>query len=195
MTRKLNLARKRFGNIFVLHEDTKNHSQDDSFWVCLCICGNETTIRGTDIKNGRTKSCGCLRREFLMSKREENHYRWMGDKVGYQALHARMRKKIEKPQVCIFCKQEKELQLMNKSGKYKTVVSDWMWGCESCHRRYDKGWLFKNEKWFKVCKKCCRSLEVCKENFNTNKAKAKGLGWQTYCKICMKTYVKNSRSR
>ena len=31
-------------------------------WVCLCECGNETTALAKDLRSGRTKSCGCLRR-------------------------------------------------------------------------------------------------------------------------------------
>tara|TARA_R110000744_G_scaffold61455_2_gene126889 strand:+ start:605 stop:886 length:282 start_codon:yes stop_codon:yes gene_type:complete len=30
-------------------------------WLCKCTCGEETTARGYDLKNGRKKSCGHLR--------------------------------------------------------------------------------------------------------------------------------------
>jgi len=29
-------------------------------WHCICECGNETVVWGGNIKNGSTKSCGCL---------------------------------------------------------------------------------------------------------------------------------------
>lgn len=30
------------------------------FWECECKCGNTFTARGSDIRSGNTKSCGCL---------------------------------------------------------------------------------------------------------------------------------------
>lgn len=30
-------------------------------WVCHCSCGNEVTVRGPDLKNRHTQSCGCIR--------------------------------------------------------------------------------------------------------------------------------------
>ena len=36
-------------------------------WLCKCSCNNQNTIvtLGTSIKNGSTKSCGCLQREAV----------------------------------------------------------------------------------------------------------------------------------
>lgn len=41
-------------------------------WVCQCECGSVHITRGENLRNGRTKSCGCLQRE-LMSKRYRKH--------------------------------------------------------------------------------------------------------------------------
>ena len=30
---------------------------------CQCVCGNFVIVRGKSLRNGTTKSCGCLRRE------------------------------------------------------------------------------------------------------------------------------------
>jgi hypothetical protein len=30
-------------------------------WNCLCDCGNETVVRGANLKNSSVQSCGCLR--------------------------------------------------------------------------------------------------------------------------------------
>ena len=38
----------------------------------MCECGNpqERLVRGTDLKNGRSKSCGCLLKDLDKSKSE-----------------------------------------------------------------------------------------------------------------------------
>lgn len=33
---------------------------DWRMYRCLCDCGEETIVRGTLLRNGQTKSCGCL---------------------------------------------------------------------------------------------------------------------------------------
>ena len=34
-----------------------------SQWLCQCECGNKVVVRGSYLKNGNTKSCGCLQKE------------------------------------------------------------------------------------------------------------------------------------
>lgn len=31
-----------------------------AMWECLCDCGGKVTVSGADLRNGHTKSCGCL---------------------------------------------------------------------------------------------------------------------------------------
>lgn len=33
-------------------------------WLWRCLCGNEKVIAARHVKNGVTKSCGCLKREY-----------------------------------------------------------------------------------------------------------------------------------
>ena len=30
-----------------------------ALWLCLCACGNETVVPGTQLRRGHTTSCGC----------------------------------------------------------------------------------------------------------------------------------------
>lgn len=36
-----------------------------SYYRCVCDCGNETVVWGGSLRNGMTKSCGCLKNEIL----------------------------------------------------------------------------------------------------------------------------------
>jgi hypothetical protein len=41
-------------------------------WECKCDCGNTKVVVGDNLSSGRSKSCGCLKREFL--KRRGNQW-------------------------------------------------------------------------------------------------------------------------
>lgn len=38
-------------------------SKGVTHWECKCTCGTIKSVRGSDLVNGKTKSCGCLNRE------------------------------------------------------------------------------------------------------------------------------------
>lgn len=40
-----------------------NHAAEERRWRCLCSCGNETVVYGSNLRSGHTKSCGCLSKE------------------------------------------------------------------------------------------------------------------------------------
>jgi len=38
-------------------------------WRCVCTCGKEGIIRGETLRNGSSRSCGCLQKELMRAKR------------------------------------------------------------------------------------------------------------------------------
>lgn len=58
--KQLNLTGKRFGKLVVIKTagKTKNGAY---LWQCKCDCGNEIIANVGNLRNGHTKSCGCLR--------------------------------------------------------------------------------------------------------------------------------------
>ena len=66
------LAGQKFNRWNVLRFD---HIEKESFWYCQCDCGNFGIIRGGALKNGQSKSCGCLQKEKASrSKYKGNQY-------------------------------------------------------------------------------------------------------------------------
>lgn len=60
--RKLNdLTGKKFGRLLVI-ERAENRGRQ-TYWKCRCDCGKIKEINGAKLKNGHTKSCGCLPRK------------------------------------------------------------------------------------------------------------------------------------
>lgn len=64
------LTDRVFGRLTVI-EQTEDHIQPSgkhrSMWLCQCSCENKTIVkvRGSELLNGHTTSCGCYNRELL----------------------------------------------------------------------------------------------------------------------------------
>lgn len=67
--KKLDLKGKQFGELQVIDEDTSINKKG-SYWICECSCGKISTIRGTSLTSGNTKSCGCLQKQALKKVQE-----------------------------------------------------------------------------------------------------------------------------
>lgn len=65
MSRLIDLTGKKFGKLTVIHrEDNKNGKP---MWLCQCECGNRKIIAGSHLREGVTKSCGCLYSESALN--------------------------------------------------------------------------------------------------------------------------------
>jgi hypothetical protein len=58
----INLTGKKFGKLTVISTYRKKDASNmnRTYCNCLCECGNNTTTRAYCLKDGKTKSCGCL---------------------------------------------------------------------------------------------------------------------------------------
>lgn len=66
--KKIDLSGKQFGRLTVLKEIICRAKRGVILWQCLCNCGNIAIVRGTDLKTGATKSCGCLQKQMVSEK-------------------------------------------------------------------------------------------------------------------------------
>lgn len=71
MSPLIDLSGQKFGKLTVI-EKTGRNKQGNALWKCCCDCGNIVVVRGSDLKNGNTKSCGCIKRK-LTSARLKKH--------------------------------------------------------------------------------------------------------------------------
>ena len=60
------LIGQRFGRLTVLSYVYKK--ERGSHWLCKCDCGQEKIIPGEYLTRGKTKSCGCLRKDGINNK-------------------------------------------------------------------------------------------------------------------------------
>ncbi|MFU1595750.1 hypothetical protein [Streptococcus dysgalactiae] len=71
MTAKSDLTGRRFERLTVLGDVGNRTPKGNILWQCLCDCGKITFVRGDHLKNGKIKSCGCLKtgatKEYMKS--------------------------------------------------------------------------------------------------------------------------------
>jgi hypothetical protein len=66
--KKINIIGKKFGRWLVIKEvEPKNYNcgVNHRKYLCRCECGNEKEVIGIYLRNGESKSCGCLKKEIL----------------------------------------------------------------------------------------------------------------------------------
>lgn len=57
MPKLVDITGLRFGRLVVIERRPKSH------WLCACDCGGSSIVKGANLKNGSTKSCGCISAE------------------------------------------------------------------------------------------------------------------------------------
>lgn len=59
-----NLMDRQFGRLKVTgYQGIRNRK---AYWLCQCICGKKKIVGAAALKRGRTKSCGCLRKDVAI---------------------------------------------------------------------------------------------------------------------------------
>lgn len=81
--RFIDLTGQTFGRLTVVSFSGISKSKRAS-WICQCVCGNSKTVEGKSLRNGTTKSCGCLWIESISLSEGEasfNHH-FLDYKIG-----------------------------------------------------------------------------------------------------------------
>ena len=64
MGKVIDMTNQKFGKWTVISKDPKKYSDREIRWVCKCDCGTIRSVRGTALRNGSSKSCGCGKTEL-----------------------------------------------------------------------------------------------------------------------------------
>lgn len=80
-TNKLNLVGKTFGKLTVLISAGLNRHQK-TLWLCQCECGNQKTVIGASLTQGKTVTCGCGKSERFLKINKEKFIDLVGQNFG-----------------------------------------------------------------------------------------------------------------
>ena len=94
----VDISGRRFGRLFVLYDMRTRTPGGAVRWMCQCKCGESLAVRGTSLRAGVTRSCGCLHIETLSQngRRQKKHGEAMGGTLSkeyrcYRAMLQRCR--------------------------------------------------------------------------------------------------------
>ena len=66
-TKRKYMIGKKFGMLLGEKETEERSKSGTIKYICNCDCGNTVTVDGTSLRNGNTKSCGCLQKSLAKS--------------------------------------------------------------------------------------------------------------------------------
>lgn len=85
MPNKIDLTGKIFGRLHVIKQveniRTPN-GRSHVAWECLCDCGKTVIVRGDNLRNGHTVSCGCKKKEILSQAGKDRASNLIGQTFG-----------------------------------------------------------------------------------------------------------------
>lgn len=146
----INEAGNKYGKLTVL---SKSSVKNECWvWLCKCDCGNETIVKGSNLRCGQTKSCGCLRsdlrKELNPKQAGINHPRYTdGARCGWSTkeqkeFHESIRKRDN--YTCQRCNKTQEQELADigwrlsvhhKNGDhFHNTDENTTTLCQSCHK-------------------------------------------------------------
>ena len=103
MSKTIDLTGMKFGRLTVIRKSDKKASK--AYWVCECECGNVREVASSSLRNGKSKSCGCLKKENMVGLSPTNFVDLTGQKFGRLTVIERA-KNTKQGKVAWLCKCE-----------------------------------------------------------------------------------------
>lgn len=88
--KKLNLKNCHFGRLTALNIAHKRNNR--VFWECICSCGNKKIVAAGSLTENKTRSCGCLKKEYMSKTMWKGHEEISGHYLARLRNNAKNRK-------------------------------------------------------------------------------------------------------
>jgi hypothetical protein len=87
-------------------------------WLCRCVCGREKAVAGYDLRSGKSRSCGCLRTEQVVTRSTKHGQTGTPEHRAWVDLTRR-------------CRDSSHRQYRDYGGRGIRVCNRWRYSCEA----------------------------------------------------------------
>jgi hypothetical protein len=94
MSALIDITGLRFGRLVVLGKDPQSRPRIVR-WLCLCDCGNSVSVLGYSLRDGHTKSCGCLSIDTVVARSSKHGEGKRGKKTAEYKAWLGIRKRCD----------------------------------------------------------------------------------------------------
>lgn len=117
----VDLTGQRFGRLKVIKKVTaadtgEKYSNQSARWLCQCDCGEKTVVQSSALIGGKTKSCGCYRKEKTKALGQSNKGKRKSKRKKGNRLYALLMEKGMTPE-----------ELAEKLDIYEGNMNRWMY--------------------------------------------------------------------
>ena len=70
MRQEIDITGQKFGRLTAIRRDGLGDCWQAK-WLCRCDCGNVVSVFKCNLTTGKTRSCGCLKKEQLKNRNHE----------------------------------------------------------------------------------------------------------------------------
>lgn len=174
MPRYKDITGMRFGKLTAIEYVGKD-AYNNALWKCKCDCGNETVTRGSALRKGEVKSCGCLHAPNLSGQRfgrlialemvgadERRHNLWKCQcDCGEQVIVTATSLITGHTKSCGCLMRETVSKQFTKHGESKSRLHTvWMGMINRCEHPSHKGYQYYGGRGIKVCDEWRQSYEA-----------------------------------
>lgn len=104
MSKLIDLTKQQFGLLTVIEKDTNRVTNNGSYWVCRCECGNIKSVKSSSLRKGEIISCGCYRLQQLSNaKRKQSEALMLNKRFGKLLVEQRSDKKGSNGELYWWC--------------------------------------------------------------------------------------------
>lgn len=163
----VDLTGEQFGLLRVIGRASSRNGQ--TRWLCACDCGVETTVYGSNLKAGRSQSCGCENRKKSAERIEARNFIHGDARHGNPARIYRTWRNMKHR-----CQCENASNYQYYGGRGVTVCAEWQsyktfktWALASGYSDLatidridsDRGYEPDNCQWLSASEHACKTWE------------------------------------
>ena len=158
----------KYGKLTIIKkdEDRKNNHGARTYWICQCDCGNIKSVQGYNLKNGNTKSCGCLQKEKVKEYNKQFYGKSSKNDLYHSYKNCAKSRDIEfkltkdqffymTKQECYYCGQLPSQVHKNNNSDNGDYIYNGIDRVDSL-----KGYIIEN------CVPCCKKCNISKRDMN-----------------------------